>query len=75
MSESTETAGTTRPRYTVTVRPQQSEYHLHAELPGGEVGHVVRSLDDMAWVEREMRSVVAAHLGVPDDVFDLSFEH
>ena len=67
-------ADDSKPVYTVTATAQGPEWLFKAELPGSELSHTVRSLDDMDWVAREVRTVIAAQLGSADDDFDLRFD-
>ncbi len=62
-----------QPTYVVNVAKQQSTYHLTVRLPGSDLGYVVSTIDDMALVDREIRSLVASRLGVGDGSFALTF--
>lgn len=62
-----------RPLYSVAVSPKEDCWQLVAVVPGDELVHKVRSIDDMSWVETETRTVVAGALDVGRDDFDLRF--
>ena len=62
------------PLYSVTAEQQGSGWMLNADLPGYSFTHCVRSLKDMEWVAREMRTVVASHVGVPEHDFGPRFQ-
>ena len=53
------------------VKQEDGHWALTAELPGGPLVHTVRTFDDNEWVTRELKTVIAAHLGVDDDSFRL----
>ena len=59
------------PIYVVEAAAAGDAWLLTCQLPGSSVTHTVRSIQDPQWVTREMRTIVAAQLGVADDSFSL----
>lgn len=75
MSQDAADIGQSEAVYPVTAAKQEDgQWLLTVDLPGGELTHTVRTLDDPDWVTRELTTVVAAHLGVADDSFRLRID-